>query len=110
MLAPTPFLFFSFSIPALVNEIQEAHKFSICGHLKRLRVQRLESGSCGDLIRRGQFFLIWRTIGHFYDGAEDGTRTRDLLITNQLLYQLSYFGARAKRKMTPQRGLGKGQP
>ena len=25
-------------------------------------------------------------------GAEDGTRTRDLLITNQLLYQLSYFG------------------
>lgn len=26
------------------------------------------------------------------DGAEDGTRTRDLLITNQLLYQLSYFG------------------
>ncbi len=24
--------------------------------------------------------------------AEDGTRTRDLLITNQLLYQLSYFG------------------
>ncbi len=26
------------------------------------------------------------------NGAEDGTRTRDLLITNQLLYQLSYFG------------------
>ena len=24
------------------------------------------------------------------DGAGDGTRTRDLLITNQLLYQLSY--------------------
>ncbi len=25
-----------------------------------------------------------------YIGAGDGTRTRDLLITNQLLYQLSY--------------------
>lgn len=25
-------------------------------------------------------------------GADDGTRTRDLLITNQLLYQLSYVG------------------
>ena len=25
-----------------------------------------------------------------YFGAGDGTRTRDLLITNQLLYQLSY--------------------
>ena len=25
-------------------------------------------------------------------GAGDGTRTRDLLITNQLLYQLSYAG------------------
>ena len=27
-----------------------------------------------------------------YRGADDGTRTRDLLITNQLLYQLSYIG------------------
>ena len=25
-------------------------------------------------------------------GAEDRSRTDDLLITNQLLYQLSYFG------------------
>ena len=25
-------------------------------------------------------------------GANDGIRTRDLLITNQLLYQLSYVG------------------
>ena len=25
-------------------------------------------------------------------GANDGIRTRDLLITNQLLYQLSYIG------------------
>ena len=28
----------------------------------------------------------------FKSGAEDGTRTRDLLITNQLLYQLNYAG------------------
>ena len=28
----------------------------------------------------------------FKDGANDEGRTRDLLITNQLLYQLSYIG------------------
>jgi hypothetical protein len=28
--------------------------------------------------------------------ADDGIRTRDLLITNQLLYQLSYVGASAE--------------
>ncbi len=32
-------------------------------------------------------------------GAGDGTRTRNLLITNQLLYQLSYTG------LVPPRGL-----
>ncbi len=31
-------------------------------------------------------------------GAGDGTRTRDLLITNQLLYQLSYAGQLLVRK------------
>ncbi len=35
----------------------------------------------------------------YMDGAGDGTRTRNLLITNQLLYQLSYAG------MVPPRGL-----
>ena len=30
--------------------------------------------------------------GGLENGAGDGTRTRDLLITNQLLYQLSYTG------------------
>lgn len=29
-------------------------------------------------------------------GAEDGTRTHDLLVTNELLYQLSYFGISCK--------------
>ena len=33
------------------------------------------------------------------DGADDRTRTGDLLITNELLYQLSYVG--------PQKRLGK---
>ena len=28
--------------------------------------------------------------GQFQNGAGDGTRTRNLLITNQLLYRLSY--------------------
>ena len=31
-------------------------------------------------------------------GAESGTRTRDLLITNELLYQLSYFGKHLSRE------------
>ena len=34
------------------------------------------------------------------NGAEDGTRTRDLLITNQLLYQLSYFGVYEGKQRT----------
>ena len=29
---------------------------------------------------------------HLDDGANEGTRTPDLLITNQLLYRLSYIG------------------
>jgi hypothetical protein len=39
-----------------------------------------------------------------YLRAEDGTRTRDLLITNQLLYQLSYSG---KKKTFPFFGMAK---
>jgi hypothetical protein len=35
-------------------------------------------------------------------GAGDGTRTRDLLITNQLLYQLSYAGR--QQRILPRRG------
>jgi hypothetical protein len=34
-------------------------------------------------------------------GAGDGTRTRDLLITNQLLYQLSYASNRFQRHKEP---------
>jgi hypothetical protein len=40
------------------------------------------------------------------DGAGDGTRTRNLLITNQLLCQLSYTGGRpTNRKMATKKGL-----
>src|SRR6476619_1498016 len=39
--------------------------------------------------------------GHlFRSGADDGTRTRNLLFTKQLLYQLSYVGA--TRRVIPQ--------
>ena len=42
--------------------------------------------------------------------ADDGTRTRDLLITNQLLYQLSYIGAFAgAAKMAPASETGKAE-
>ena len=34
-------------------------------------------------------------------GANEGTRTPDLLITNQLLYRLSYVGSWQKTKIAP---------
>jgi hypothetical protein len=33
-------------------------------------------------------------IGWFFNGAENRNRTCDPLITNEMLYQLSYFGIR----------------
>ncbi len=33
---------------------------------------------------------------YYSDGADEGTRTPNLLITNQLLYQLSYVSTLAK--------------
>ena len=36
--------------------------------------------------------IHFRMLLDFIEGADDGTRTRDLLITNRLLYQLSYIG------------------
>ena len=35
------------------------------------------------------------------DGANEGTRTPDLLITNQLLYRLSYIGVRSHSSVPP---------
>ena len=46
------------------------------------------------LIRPYNKKRAWKTGSFKFEsvGAESGTRTRDLLITNELLYQLSYFG------------------
>src|SRR5881394_4437754 len=55
-------------------------------------------------LRLLDLFNQWHNVVHFLQGrdddrgwhgagADDGIRTRDLLITNQLLYQLSYVGA-----------------
>lgn len=42
------------------------------------------------------FDLTLLTLLRLLNGAGDGTRTRNLLITNQLLYQLSYAGNNAR--------------
>src|SRR4051794_15901713 len=36
---------------------------------------------------------------HPFTSGEDGTRTRDLLLAKQALYQLSYFPARVRRSV-----------
>ena len=36
--------------------------------------------------------LKTEALSHRFNGADTKSRTRDLLITNQLLYQLSYVG------------------
>ena len=38
------------------------------------------------------FYSIFAVKSFGFAGADDGTRTRGLLITNQLLYHLSYVG------------------
>ncbi len=45
-----------------------------------------------DKFLRLVFLLVNRCIYYVYMKADDGTQTRDLMITNQLLYQLSYIG------------------
>ena len=44
--------------------------------------------------------LVYPPPDHVRYGADDGTRTRNLLFTKQLLYQLSYVGA--TRRVIPQ--------
>ena len=39
----------------------------------------------------------YQTALHLDTGADEGTRTPDLLITNRLLYQLSHIGTTSKR-------------
>ena len=52
--------------------------------LKAADLQSVPFGHSGTL----PYIKVRETLTFF--GAGDGTRTRDLLITNQLLYQLSY--------------------
>jgi hypothetical protein len=42
-------------------------------------------------------------------GANDGIRTRDLLITNQLLYQLSYVGGSVRARFAQRAGEKSGR-
>ena len=55
-----------------------------------------------------QTFSRFREIA-FYEGAGSRIRTDDLLITNQLLYQLSYAGKKVPVRLgpTPARSAGK---
>ena len=45
-------------------------------------------------------FLLKTLLFSGLSGAGDGTRTRNLLITNQLLYQLSYAGRYLSKRQT----------
>ena len=44
-----------------------------------------------DLFRKADLIEKSKSIDLLFSGADSGTRTRDLLITNQLLYQLSHI-------------------
>ena len=65
-------------------------------------------------IRKGRIigecrYTILRSYNDTHTGADDGTRTRNLLITNQLLCQLSYVGlngAGIKHDRIITKGLG----
>ena len=58
---------------------------------------KLFSGSCSvELATRESL-----TFNCLLTGANDEIRTRDLLITNQLLYQLSYIGVHFCRPFVP---------
>ncbi len=61
-------------------------------------VSKQRKSRCYRVLQMGTQIPMARLFG---SGAEDGTRTRDLLITNQLLYQLSYFGVRRGGRWHP---------
>ena len=52
--------------------------------------------------KNGQQKAVQSNLNGFF-GAGNGTRTRDLRITNALLYQLSYFGNHASLMKAVQR-------
>src|SRR3954468_10200391 len=55
---------------------------------------------CGSGTDVGLRSMVYPPPDHVRYGADDGTRTRNLLFTKQLLYQLSYVGA--TRRVIPQ--------
>ena len=58
-----------------------------------MAIRRYGAGAEGDSKRQGCTVVSNQSWNwDKKDGAESRTRTDDLLITNQLLYQLSYFG------------------
>ena len=57
-----------------------------------LREGRAEYGNRTRLLGLGSRCTTDVLIPQIYKGADTGTRTRDLFITNELLYQLSHIG------------------
>jgi hypothetical protein len=75
---------------------------------ERARSDWLERSIAG-VARKGRRSLMLR-VTHRNHGADDRIRTGDLLITNQLLYQLSYVGLRAWRGAGGARAGGRTAP
>ena len=72
-----------------IHEVQSYIKFRGQSRVRTYVLVREQIYSLSPLTTRPSALLEVFVIKN---RAEDGTRTRDLLITNQLLYQLSYSG------------------
>ena len=85
ILSPRPFQVHGFKSPSFrIAEIRSTHK----GHFGFLC-------RSGGIRTRGLLVpnqTRYQTALHLDTGADEGTRTPDLLITNRLLYQLSHIG------------------
>ena len=84
----------------LTGRVSEALPFRIA------KIRSTRKGHFGFLCRSGGIrtrgLLVpnqtrYQTALHLVNGADEGTRTPDLLITNRLLYQLSHIGTTSKR-------------
>ena len=69
----------TFSSLARCNTI--ANKVRFVAYREKTSAKAIRFDTCGKTEQKRSFF----------SGADGGTRTRDLLITNQLLYQLSHI-------------------
>ena len=90
ILSPRPFQVHGFKSPSFrIAEIRSTRK----GHFGFLC-------RSGGIRTRGLLVpnqTRYQTALHLDTGADEGTRTPDLLITNRLLYQLSHIGTTSKR-------------